>query len=629
MQPTDDSALLRQYAEDHSDEAFAALVTRHINLVYSVALRHVGDPHQAEEVTQAVFVILAKKPLQLRHDKALSSWLFQSTRLTASNYVRGETRRHRHEQEAHMQSVLSESGGDVWPRIAPLLDDAVAGLSEKDRHAIVLRFYEGRNLRELGAALGTSEDAAQKRISRAVERLREFFAKRGVATSGTALGVALSAHAIQAAPAGLAATISTAATVAGTAAIHTSTAIAATKAIAMTTLQKTLVTAAFIAAVGTGIYEARQAARLRGKVQTLQQQQTPLTKQIQELQHERDVATRWFSTLADEIGKIKNNSSELLRLRGELTRLRTEDRESLTARIAHLKQKLEQISDKKIPELQFLTERDWANAAWDADLNTEDGVREALSKLREGAINTFLNEMMKAAFKKYLAAHDGILPADLFQLKPYFNVPVTDAMLQRYELLQSGKPDNHADLVKLVAFADEEYDSNHGMSINGAWGSRFNRVGDVVKAAAREFANDNNGQMPVDPSQIAAYIKKPIDPVTIQKYLKEIAADPPRPEVVTFAPSLKAFAEANNGKPPENPLDLLPYLATPEQQAAFLKLEQMPPEVTALVPALKVYAGAHNGRLPKNSADLLPYLTTPEQQAALQKLEQTKKPASR
>src|SRR4030095_4776919 len=130
MEPTDDSVLLRQYAENHSDEAFAALVARHINLVYSVALRCVGDPHLAEEVAQAVLILLAKKAAQLRHGKALSSWLFQTTRLTASNFVRSEGGRHRREQEAHMQSVLNEPGNDLWPKIAPMLDDAVADLNE-------------------------------------------------------------------------------------------------------------------------------------------------------------------------------------------------------------------------------------------------------------------------------------------------------------------------------------------------------------------------------------------------------------------------------------------------------------------------------------------------------------------
>ena len=291
MQPTDDSVLLRQYAEQHSDEAFAALVTRHINLVYSVALRCVGDPHQAEEIAQAVFILLARKAAQLRHDKALSSWLFQATRLTANNFVRGETRRHRREQEAHMQSLLNEPGSDVWPRIAPLLDDAVAGLSEKDRHAIVLRFYEGRNLREVGAALGASEDAAEKRVIRAVEKLRTFFTKRGVNVGASGLGVVISANAVQAAPVGLAITISTAAALAGTTIAASSTAIA-TKAIAMTTLQKTFVGTILVAAVGTGIYEARQASRWRAQVQTLQQQQASLAEQIAQLQRERDAAMK-------------------------------------------------------------------------------------------------------------------------------------------------------------------------------------------------------------------------------------------------------------------------------------------------------------------------------------------------
>src|SRR5881396_173297 len=299
MQSTDDSALLRQYLEDHSDAAFAGLVTRHINLVYSVALRHVGDPHQAEEITQAVFILLAGKAGQLRHDKALSSWLFQATRLTASNFVRGETRRHRREQEAHMQAILDESGNDVWRQIAPLLDSAVGSLSEKDRQAIVLRFYEGRNLRDVGAALGASEDAAEKRVSRAVERLREFLAKRGVTAGTSGLAVVISANAVQAAPVGLAVTISTAAALAGTTVAMTATATAA-KAVAMTTLQKTIVGATLVAAVGAGIYEARQASILRNQALTLQQQQGSLAEQIQQLQQKHDDATNRLARLAEE-----------------------------------------------------------------------------------------------------------------------------------------------------------------------------------------------------------------------------------------------------------------------------------------------------------------------------------------
>ena len=218
MQPTDDGALLRQYAGNNSNDAFATLVTRYINLVYSVALRQVGNPHHAEEITQAVFIILAKKASELRHDKALSSWLFQTTRLTANNFVRSETRRQHREQEAYMQSTLNEPGSEVWPSIAPLLDTAVAGLSEKDRRAILLRFYEGRNLSDVGVALGASEDTAKKRVSRALEKLRAFFMKRGISSTTAVIAGVISVNSVQAAPVTLAKTVTAIAVVKGAAA---------------------------------------------------------------------------------------------------------------------------------------------------------------------------------------------------------------------------------------------------------------------------------------------------------------------------------------------------------------------------------------------------------------------------
>ncbi len=218
MQATDDSALLRQYVENHSDEAFALLVAQHINLVYSVALRQVGNPHQAEEITQAVFIVLAKKAAELRHNKALSSWLFQAAHLTANNFVRSEIRRHYREQEAFMQSGLNESGTGIWASIAPSLDTAVAGLNEKDRRAIVLRFYEGRNLREVGVALGASEEAAKKRVTRALEKLQRFFLKHGVTSTTEILAGAISANSVQAAPVALAKSVSAVAMTKGVAA---------------------------------------------------------------------------------------------------------------------------------------------------------------------------------------------------------------------------------------------------------------------------------------------------------------------------------------------------------------------------------------------------------------------------
>ena len=158
MQELDDNALLREYVERDSEEAFAALVTRHVNKVYSVALRLTGNPHSAEEITQAVFVILAKKSRHLGKQVILSGWLYQTARLTAVTFIRGGIRRARREQEAYMQTVLNENESDLsrrseteadatWAQFAPLLDAAMAGLNETDRHAVVLRFFDGKSLR--------------------------------------------------------------------------------------------------------------------------------------------------------------------------------------------------------------------------------------------------------------------------------------------------------------------------------------------------------------------------------------------------------------------------------------------------------------------------------------------------
>jgi RNA polymerase sigma factor (sigma-70 family) len=208
MPSADDSVLLRQFAENRSDEAFTDLVERHLNLVYSIALRQAGDPHEAQEIAQAVFIILARKAGSLRNDKALASWLFQTTRLTANNFIRSGIRRHRREQEAYMQSLLNEPTDETWQRIAPMLDAAVGALGEKDRRAVLLRFYEGRNLRDVGAILGASEDAAEKRVARALDKLRKTFAKHGVDSTTAAIAGTISANFTQAAPAGLAKTIS-------------------------------------------------------------------------------------------------------------------------------------------------------------------------------------------------------------------------------------------------------------------------------------------------------------------------------------------------------------------------------------------------------------------------------------
>jgi RNA polymerase sigma factor (sigma-70 family) len=203
----DDMQLLAEYAARSSEEAFSTLVARHVNLVYSAAWRQTGNREEAEEITQAVFLVLARKAKSLRQGTVLSGWLYQTARLTAANSLRREIRRQNRDQQAYMQSTLNQPEPDPWPQVGPLLEQAMSGLSEADRNAIVLRYFENKPLKEVGAALGASDDAAKMRVSRALEKLRKFFVKRGVTLSAAALGAALSAHSVQAAPAGLSTTV--------------------------------------------------------------------------------------------------------------------------------------------------------------------------------------------------------------------------------------------------------------------------------------------------------------------------------------------------------------------------------------------------------------------------------------
>ncbi len=271
MKDWDDITLLRQYTERDSEAAFAVLVERHVNKVYSVALRYARSPHQAEEISQVVFVILAKKARALGSGVVLSGWLYQTARLASVTLTKSEIRRHRREQEAYMQSVLNESDSETWKQIAPLLDDAMARLGEKDRNALVLRYFDGKSMKEVGSVLETSEDAAKMRVNRALEKLRCFFLKRGVASTVSFIAGAVSAHSVQAAPAGLAPAI-TAAAVAREAAVGSSTLtlIKGTLKLMAWTKMKTTVVVGAVALLATTttvvVCKTSHGARLRENV---------------------------------------------------------------------------------------------------------------------------------------------------------------------------------------------------------------------------------------------------------------------------------------------------------------------------------------------------------------------------
>jgi RNA polymerase sigma factor (sigma-70 family) len=482
-----DLELLARYARHNAEDAFEEIVRRHLGLVYSAALRQVRSPQLAEDVAQSAFLKLARHARELAPDTVVTAWLYQVTRREGIDAVRREARRQLREQIASEMNVMNATADD-WTQIEPLLDEAMHALGETDRTAVLLRYFENKSLREVGETLGTSDDTAQKRVSRAIERLREFFAGRGVTIGASGLVLAVSANAVQAVPAGLSLAIN-AAVIGGTA-VHTATAIAATKTIVMTSLQKTLVGAAVAVAIGTGIYETRRGAAARSEVQELRLRQAPLAEQIEQLTRERAEAAARQIVLQKENEALRQSAADLPRLRGEIARLRAMEKQMAQSKngavdvtdpsirqflhfkeqAAEISRHLDQMPDKKIPELKLLLEEDWLAVVRTAKFDTDENIRRALSHLRSRAKNRV---PMGRALNEFIRANHGQLPAELLQMKPYLKSALDDisvatddetlhSILERYTLLRTGTASElpaSAWIVVENAPVDKDYDS--------------------------------------------------------------------------------------------------------------------------------------------------------------------------
>jgi RNA polymerase sigma factor (sigma-70 family) len=302
----DDATLLRRYAQDRTERDFAELVHRHLNLVYSAALRQVnGDTHLAEDVSQQVFTDLARKAASLTGHRVLAGWLFTSTRFTAAKLVRGEQRRRSREQEAELMAEPDQGAELDWARVRPVLDAALAELNEPDREAILLRYLEGRDYADVGARLSLSDNAARMRVDRAVDKLRGRLARRGVTSTTAALSLALAHQAVVAAPAGLAASVTGAALAGGVTTTLTF--------MGLTKLQLTL--AGAVAATGAGIYAVQE------------QDQSALRAEIAALQAAPPAAVAAApvnlapAASADQFAHLSVSDEELVRLRDEAVAL--------------------------------------------------------------------------------------------------------------------------------------------------------------------------------------------------------------------------------------------------------------------------------------------------------------------
>lgn len=311
----DDQQLLRKFVEDGSQTAFAELVARHVNLVFSAALRRTnGDEQLAKDVTQQVFTDLARKARSLTGNVVLAGWLHRATRFAAAQMLRTERRRHAREQEAVTMKTLESHPAPDWTQIRPLLDEALDDLSDADRNALILRFFEQRSLAEIGAALGANEDATRKRVSRALEKLRELLIRRGLTTTSTALSAVITVNAIHAAPMGLATTVTAATITSLTAAGAT---LTLWKIMILTKLKVGIASVVVAAGVATPLFlQHRALDKLRDQNQSLQVQVDQLAQLATENERLSNALAQTRSTLNDD------QRRELLRLRGEVGSLR-------------------------------------------------------------------------------------------------------------------------------------------------------------------------------------------------------------------------------------------------------------------------------------------------------------------
>ena len=310
----DDRQLITRFVKEGSQEAFAELVARHINFVYSAALRQVGASQLAEDVAQTVFINLARKAKSLPDEVVLAGWLHRDTRYTALDMLRAERRRQTREQKALAMNMTGTENDPDWQQLRPLLDETLDEMTAVDRDALLLRFFEQREFKEIGATLGLGEDAARKRVTRALDKLRELLARRGVTTTASALSIAVAAHAVHAAPVSLAASIASSSMIAGAGVGGGFTLINFIKTITMTNIKTAVIAIVAVAGIATVVVQHQAAASLRAENMALQQKQ----QELNGLQAAND----------NEKKLTRDQESELLRLRSEVGRLRADLRKA-------------------------------------------------------------------------------------------------------------------------------------------------------------------------------------------------------------------------------------------------------------------------------------------------------------
>ncbi len=314
MSVKDSQTLLADYVALGSDQAFRELVDRYVNLVHSAAVRLVdGDRHLAEDLTQTVFLDLARTARKLPKAVSLGGWLHRHTCFTASKMMRAQRRRQRREREATEMGTQQDHSAANWEAIAPILDGAVNQLGEADRTAVLLRFFEQRDFRSVGDALGIGENAARMRVNRALEKLHGMLKHSGLTLSAGALAVGLAEGAVLSAPSGMAAAISSAALAGAVGSGATFLELMATTKLTFVALAVAAVTTLFVLQHQSGIH--------------MREDNMSLQRQMVQLQFDAEALAGQLSNANSSVTLSTGQASELLRLRGQVGTLRRRVRE--------------------------------------------------------------------------------------------------------------------------------------------------------------------------------------------------------------------------------------------------------------------------------------------------------------
>lgn len=515
----DDHDLLRRYGAHAPDAqaAFTSLVQRHIDLVYSVALRIVRSPPIAEDVAQSVFLDLARQSARVPSDAPLVAWLHVVTRRAAIDAVRQDARRRARESAAATLADASPASAP-WSDIEPLLDEAVESLPAQDRTAILLRFFENKSLRDIGAALGTSDDAAQKRVARAVDHLRGFFSRRGIAVPAAGLASTLSAHAFHAAPAGLGSAISSAVALSapvGVAAVETA------RVIAMTTLQKSAVVAAFVAAGSFGLYEATLVARTADELTATRREVARTASDVHALRTAQNASATRLKSIEAELDRRLAQAAAKSPADVALEQQMHEWLE----RMDTVHQFLARRPEFNIPELQLLPRETWFELAGGKTFTTDEEFRRITSQLRDRA-EGLVAARLSSALRAYVRAHADMLPATLADLLPLCDPPLDPAILGRYTLLQTGKlaevpPRERSKIISVTAPVDAEFDRLPTIGTTGYGGS--GAIYQNVSTAIEAYVAAHSGQRPATAAQLKPFLRWPLSEEAAQRTLDEFA----------------------------------------------------------------------------------------------------------